>query len=766
MKKRPLLCWMAMFGAGLICEKYIEGTVLITVLLFLCGILCNFCERFEKRQRISLFVMLFCCGAGFFFMKADCGIKEEKIGEFVGTFTEVQGVVCERPIRQEGRIQYTIKNVCIEGKRVPVKLLIRCTEEYDFGDEVIFGGILELPKGMRNRGGFDYRTYLKTKNIWGMLKAEKAEKVAEHRIFFLERFGYWVREKCEEFVFNSMPVKEGGVLQALWVGEDEFLEDELSEDYKEAGMVHLLVVSGSHVAFFILLFTYILSVFEPDKRGMPFFLIAVIILYVFITGSSVSVVRAGIGAIFLLLSKFLGRKSDSLTSLFLVAFLILLCNPMAIYSLSFQLSFAGVLGILIAFPKLKCYLGGLPRKIGECLAVTMAAQIFVTPILVCQFHTLSLSGLFSNLFAVPLSGIIMMLGFAAFFIWFFLPPLGLLLNKITYCLILLMNGIAEFFAGLDFLSYTVVTPKLSFVMLYYLWMLCLFGFWRIRKRFLGMITGAVLLIELFLGWIPSGLEINFIDVGHGDSIFMVLPDKRSVLIDTGGGYWIGEKEYNAGRDTVAPYLLSRGYRHVDMMVITHFDEDHVGGLAEILEVIDTDVVAVSVHAKEKERYSEIAMLAKKHGFVVKELAAGSAFSLGDVRFDVLSPFREVKAESENNDSVCLMCEYEGVKMLFTGDLEATGEDVLLQRGVSVDADILKVGHHGSVTSCSEEFVKAVTPRVSVISVGTRFKSLPGKSVLKRLEEVGSRVYRTDLQGEVSIRVRKGSISVDTCVNMD
>ena len=293
---------------------------------------------------------------------------------------------------------------------------MRCDTECEFGDEIVLGGVFELPKTMRNRGGFDYREYLRSKNVWGIVEGGNAKVIDKNKIFILERFGNWVREKCEEFAFSSMPEKEAGILQALLVGDDSFLSEEVSEAYKASGMVHLLVVSGSHVAFIVALFTYFFSVFELDKRWAPFLLMVAILLYVFITGSSVSVIRAGVGCIFLLFSKVWGRKNDALTSLFLVAFFILLGNPMTIYSMSFQLSFAGVLGILLGYPRVKLWFGELPKWLGETFAVTLAAQLFVTPILVCGFYTIYGSSLFSNLFAMSLSGIIMMLGFVAFFI--------------------------------------------------------------------------------------------------------------------------------------------------------------------------------------------------------------------------------------------------------------------------------------------------------------------------------------------------------------
>lgn len=766
MQKRPLLCWIAMFVVGIILEKYIEWTVFITVLLFLCGIFYSVYEKVDLRQRITLFVMIISLGAGFLFIKTDCERKMGEIEPYLTESVEITGVICEKPIQREGYIEYTVKHVYLNRKRLSTRFLLRCDTKCEFGDKVVVNGVIELPKAMRNRGGFDYREYLRSKNIWGIIEGEKTEVVGHNEIFVLESFGNWVRNKCEEFAFSSMPAKEAGILQALLVGDDSFLSEDVSEAYKASGMVHLLVVSGSHVAFIIVLFAYFFSVFELDKRVTPFLLMVAIFLYVFITGSSVSVIRAGVGAIFLLFSKLWGRKNDSLTSLFLVGFFILLGNPMTIYSMSFQLSFAGVLGILLGDSKLKTLFEKLPKWIGETIAVTVSAQLFVTPILVCGFYTIYFSGVISNLFAMSLSGIIMMLGFATFFIWFLIPPVGVLINKITYWLILLMNWIAEFFAGLDFLSYTMAMPNFIWVGLYYLWIMCLLDAIKIRKKILGIITVVIFVIVTCVNFFSTGLEVNFIDVGHGDSIFMVLPDKRSVLIDTGGGYWIGKKEYNAGSDTVVPYLLGRGYKHVDMVVITHLDEDHVGGLAEVLEVIDIDVLVVSVHVKDKERYSEILELANKYDFVIKELSAGMKFSLGEVHFDVLSPYKDVKYESENDESICLMCEYEGVKLLFTGDLEEKGEEYLLKQKVSVDADILKVGHHGSITSSSDKFIKEVTPKISVISVGNRFKSLPGKAVLDRLEEIGSKVYRTDLMGEVSVLVKNGSISVETCVDIE
>lgn len=768
MKQRPLLFWIAMFMTGLICYDYISGTVLFTVLLFLCGILFGadkFLGCFSSHDRVIVFGMVFCFIFGFLFMKCNVWLKVSEFSESVDKRVSVCGVICEKPVEKNGYVEYKIKSASLNGNYVSIEFIVRCDKDYEFGDKVVFNGVLQLPKTIRNRGGFDYRKYLQTQNVWGIVRAEKSELIAKNEIFILERFGYLIREKCEEFVFGSIPEKEAGILQALLVGDDSFISDDVENYYKDSGMIHLLVVSGSHVAFFVLFFTYIFSVFDVDKRVMPFLLTVIIILYVFITGCSVSVLRAGIGSIFVLMSKFFGRKSDSLTSLFLVAFLILWCNPLTIFSLSFQLSFAGVFGILLCYPKFNMWFRRLPKFLGESLSLTLAAQSFVAPILVCQFYTFSFSGLFSNIFAVSLSGVIMMVGFTAFFMWFLIEPLGVLLNQVTYLMVLLMNLIAKFFGGLEFLNYTVTRPNAVLVILYCLCMFCVFTDFEISKKLLCYITAFVLVIEFCVNFFDCGLEINFIDVGHGDSIFIVLPDNRTVLIDTGGGYWIGDKEYNAGSDTVVPYLLARGYSHVDMIVITHFDEDHVGGLSEVLKDITTDVIAVSVHSVEKVRYSEILDLQREYGFVVKALGAGMSFSLGEVNFEVVSPFVERNGVDENNDSVCLMCEYDGIKVLFTGDLESEGERYLIEHGVALDADILKVAHHGSTTSTTAEFVEAVSPRISVISVGTRFKSLPGKDVLTRLVESGSEVYRTDLQGEVSVKIRNGSILTECCVDI-
>jgi len=262
-----------------------------------------------------------------------------------------------------------------------------------------------------------------------------------------------------------------------------------------------------------------------------------------------------------------------------------------------------------------------------------------------------------------------------------------------------------------------------------------------------VLIASFLLITIVGVIIPRPLAIDFIDVGHGDSILITNRDK-SILIDSGGSYISNGVQYDMGESRVAPFILDKGIKKIDLLVLSHLDEDHFGGLESITEMLDVDIIMIGDTQHEEEKYNELVEIAKKEKAELVKLKAPKKFKIDDIKFEVINPFGE--SIDENNDSLAIMMEYKDKKILFTGDMEKEAEKRLLEKGINLQADILKVGHHGSGTSTTKEFVEAVKPEYTIISVGTRFKSIPSKDVLKYLE--GSKVYRTDRDGGITIKI--------------
>jgi competence protein ComEC len=246
-------------------------------------------------------------------------------------------------------------------------------------------------------------------------------------------------------------------------------------------------------------------------------------------------------------------------------------------------------------------------------------------------------------------------------------------------------------------------------------------------------------------------------VGHGDSILITTPNNKNILIDTGDKYYKKDKLTDYGEQVIVPYLLKNRIKKIDLLILTHMDSDHIGGYESILKAVKINNIGISVNSGRKQEYKRI----REKFQNIKSLKAGDKFSFDGINFKILAPQKAEQIVSENNDSIVLLMKYQGVKSLFMGDLEKEGEEELIKKYKDLDIDILKIGHHGSKTSSTEEFIQATTPQIALISVGNRFKSVPGQEVLERLNEVGASIYRTDQNGEINVIIDNGAIKVNT-----
>lgn len=774
------------FMAGIFLNDNVLGVVLITILFILCeiwGCLTKYVENKKVIQIQSAFLIISFISGNLFFNQFNYHRLNE-IADFDGNVVELTGTVCSDGEEKGSYWQYILKNNMINGKKISSRILLKSKYNLEYGNKIKVTADLECPSGARNKGTFDYSDYLKTLDVFIVAESRDTSILREKALSIPEEISYSIRKKVREFTALVLEEKEASILDALVIGDDSTINNDLKDDYKKAGMIHLLVVSGGHTAFLLILLKQIFSLFGFNKNILKVLYICSMIMYIVITGATPSVLRAGIGIIIIILSELIGRQNDGFTTISIVAFILLINNPNVLYSLSFLLSFAGTIGIMLCFPKLSDKLEKIPEKIREPLALTLSAQLFVTPITIYSFNVVYLGGLFSNLFAMNLAGIIMMSGIILFVLYLFFGQLVILPMKLLAILIKTMNKIAEFLGDIEWLAFYLKTPTWISIFLYYLILIYIFAkktdgnkkkglvvlkfpkipsFLRRNFRYIIIICGIVSIFIFNASFIANdnSLKIAVIDVGHGDSILITTPGGYNILMDTGDKYYRGESVTDTGSQTIVPYLLKNGIDKIDLLILSHMDSDHIGGYESIAKSIKIDTLGLSVNSTQKPEYENIKNIAENEKINIKSLKRGDSFQIDEVAFKVLMPLKTDKVEEENNDSIVLLLEYQNKKALFMGDLEAEGEEILMQLEKDLQVDVLKLGHHGSKTSTSEKFVKATYPKIALISVGNRFKSIPGKEVLERLNSIYSKIYRTDKNGEIDVIIKNGVINVNT-----
>ena len=514
-------------------------------------------------------------------------------------------------------------------------------------------------------------------------------------------------------------------------------------------MAHLLAISGLHISYIVLAIVFILSKLQVNKRIANSITIVFLIFFMCITNFTESIVRAGIMGIILLGAQILFKKPDAATSIGLSLIIILVENPYKLFSIGFQLSYAGTIGIIYLYPKLK-------GKLNDIFAVCISAQIFVAPIMLIHFNTFSTYFLLANILASPLAGAVIILGFAfvlVSFIWLKLSmvlylPLKLLLN-----LLILIN---QFISSLPFSSIMVKTPYLFNVFFYYIAVILLFKqkkfqVWKytITIKKLLCISLIILAIITIILDIPKDFVIHLVDVGQGDCTLIRTTSNKTILIDGGGN-----ENYDIGKNVLVPYLLDRRITTIDYIMISHFDSDHCLGLFEVIEKFSVKNVITSKQYDDSANYQKFLKISKDKNVIY--VNAGDVIRIdNDVQISILWPVEDyVRDDVLNNNSIVARLKYRDTSILFTGDIEKKAEArIVSMYGDKLKSDILKVGHHGSKTSSTANFVKAVKPKIALIGVGENNTfGHPSKQVIERLQNNGVKVFRTDQYGEISITV--------------
>ncbi len=656
-----------------------------------------------------------------------------------GMELQIEGKVVKTYTRYDDYQRIEVKSNIINGRKNTLLFSVATISDVNFsyGDRVEFRGVVEERRGNKNFGLTDINELQKIMRISNSLITRDIVNMGSDSklVFFRNNVVNYIIELFDE---NLSP-ENSGILKKLILADSKSIKVDLNELYSETGISHLLAISGLHIMIIISLLNNILS-----RLGLGYnikFAITSLFLisYGYILGFPPSVSRAMLMYFILIVSEYLEIKISNKIIVLFAAVILLVINPHWLFDIGFQLSFGAVIGIAFLkerlFPKIT---SGLLSGIQIYTAVNIA----IFPILAMHFNNFNLLSLITNLLMTPVVTVVLILGYLSVI-------LSLVLTSISYYIFTVIDFILEAFNF--YLTYTleyfslplrVKYPSLISVVIYYIVILILLSstfkrkIYKYRKIFaiymvMTLVTHAILISS-------NSLTVGFFDVGQGDSSYLYYKGKY-IQIDTGGTAF---SSYNPGVEITKRAIKKRGINKIDLMILSHLDLDHVGGVKSMLEskMIDTIILG------ESERASDI-YLDIMGGHEDKIITLNENSKL-DIDEDLSIRFLNVGTNSLNSNDNSLVClvQYKDNKILYTGDIGKVVEQLLINDIGNVD--ILKVSHHGSASSTSIEFLNIARPKYSVISVGKNSYGHPYTGVLENLKSVKSNILRTDIEGEI------------------
>jgi competence protein ComEC len=745
---------------------------------------------------------------------------------------QIAHVVGPTPVTLEGRVLRVVngggertvldlsaRSVMRDAQLIPVSGRVRLTA-YAFAPQVESGDVLRLqrvrlrrPSGFHNPGAFDYGRYLRRRGIHataGLSKADQVEIVQRSPDTVPARLAR-LKARLAGRIEAAMPEAEAAIAKEMVLGVRGALPAQVREAFNASGTIHLLSVSGFHVAavygavFLLLRFLFKQVRFRLLHRvyGGPrpsklaaLSALAVVMGYacvitldglVDLVDPNFPAIRSTIMIATFVLAYLLDRDGDPVNITLLAALLILVLSPLALFGIGFQLSFVGVLMIFYAhrllYPQREAdadpgppqhAAARLQRRLRDAVVISTFASLGTAPLILYHFERLPLIAPLANVVIAPVASIAVPIAIVASVATHLLLPLGCVLLWVTGAIVGAMYALVRFFAALPYAAPYVGAVSLPIVLLAYATILALPYCRRHRPARWGAVGGA-LVVGLCLAWpwlFPSGrgqLHVTFLDVGHGDACFIRFPHGTTMLIDGGGSY---RDDVDFGERVVAPFLRHQRVRRVDYVVATHPHPDHAKGLGFILKHFHVRQFWDNGAEEPALWYRTLRQLAVARG-TYRNLGI-DGLPMGDiegVRLELLHPSpgfhphtqrrRGGEDAHENNRSLVLKLTYGAVSFLFTGDIETEAERFLLQSAPDLRSTVLKVPHHGSRTSSSAAFVHAVNPQAVVFSVQRdgRFGH-PHPTVVERYRARGAQPFRTDVHGAIRMRTAGQSVWIE------
>ena len=800
-KPRPALYFLIPYLLGIIAGKWVSLPVLWLWLTVLLCLVSSITTRHRRRYLCYGLLHLAVFAGGM--LRLETASHSPIPTHFYNQPVSFSGTTTYQPERGEtwdacyatGELQL----LSDPTQAVSAKFFIRFQQlvPLRYGRQITLTGVLQQPQGRRNPGGFDYRAYLARQGIVGIIDAKGLLRIGEQGGFLPLRWIEALRIQTERVIDHTYttsgtvePSLHAQLLKGILLGKRSDLPTETLDIFRNSGTFHVLAVSGLHVGLVAMFCYFGFSLFRLPQKVLCLLTIAAVLMYACLIGFRPSVFRASLMAILFLFATLIDRDADLFNLLAFAALVLLLLNPLQVWDVGFQLSFIAVAAIVYFVPKMEKPLRRLWENGDDSPSqgsvfvltrfrntvvkwlvlsylVTLAAQIGTTPLIAYHFFRAYPLGLIVGPFAVGIVSLIVAVGMASVCVGFIYLPLAGLLALFNHAIISVFLGLIGIFGQ----AWGIVKLTPPTVGVFVLYIACFLGIaqwryvyrhWRIASL-IGLSVWAIYVWDTAFHEKGRLLEVVTLDVGQGDAAFVRFPDNRTLLVDGGvqRTYYDDKRQrlvdYDVGKRIIEPYLDFRGIRKLDMVMLTHPDVDHGGGLGHILENFEVGrVLGISDLPLKSETHRRLHAIVNANNIPYAFPYAGKIEFTPTATLNLLHPMDAASTnlldQDKNDDSLVMKLTYSEVDVLFTGDIGKKAEARLIASGQDLRSEILKVPHHGSRTSSSAAFIAAVEPLYAIFSLGQSSQyQFPHSDVVARYRARGCVQVRTDEFGAITLR---------------
>jgi competence protein ComEC len=744
----PLFLPVIFWAGGIIFSHYISlpMTVYFVIITF------TFTLAFLKKSNKYFFILLL------FFLLAclNYSVKEkiknkdiEKLTSRFPNFTQpIKGMIVSEVKASKEKYYFDLALEQINDTKINGNIRLYTKDDnLEYGD-IIFcvANIIKIPE-VSNPNSFDQRKYLNSNNIYALGFAKNSSEILGNNANRLTKILITLRKFIRSRISRRCG-KYSGFIRAILIAERDEINEE-KDILRNAGLSHLLAVSGLHVAIISLIIYALLNSMLPGKFLSRIFTILVLVLYAAICNFTPSVSRAVIMISLFFISKIFNRKTEMINILAISLFIITFIEPNELFSIGLQMSFVAVFTLGLFIPKIRLIplpesnrlLGFSIHLINNTILIMLSSavlSIFLAPLTIYNFHQFNLNGIFANIIGIPIISVVIGLALIVIFIpnvWGLLEIYQASFQFVLDFFFAWSKFTADFIFFWDFVSLQVWQILVIYIALFSLFLP------KIKNRF-RFIAIFILLITIFANQPNTRFKVTFFDCNLGDLILIEDGDKHTILIDSGPP--------DNFINSALPYLKNNMISDLDYVIITHAHSDHFGGLEDAIKNLNVKNILLTDEFMTRRIWDKFEPLLITESTNIITVTDTFSLKFPEYELQILHPDKGYHSGKTNNLSIVTRLELDGISFLFTGDAEHEAEEYLIQKySQLIDVDVLKIGHHGSKTASSEDFIKAVSPEFGIISTAVKNRfNFPHSETLEKYQFLQDNLMITGKEGAI------------------
>ena len=670
-----------------------------------------------------------------------------------------------------GKTKFILKVNKVDSQNISGKTLVMMPEvkntAFNIGDIIEISGSLRIPFKSTNPSQFDYGSYLKNFNIYSVLYVNDEDTykiISEKQPAKWEFMNKLNKMRTDILKVHSKYLKSPNleILGGIVFGDDAVPPPEyIKKSFVNSGLLHILAASGMNVGFIFAFWVFMLKRLKIPYRARILSGMLIVILYTLMTGLGPSVIRAALMLLFVLAGKLIDRDAHSVSLLSLVAVLMLIYNPAYLNDVSFQLSFFVTFGLITtAQTVMQKFPSAIPDWVKAMIVIPVIAQIWVVPIQMFYFNTISLYAVFANIISSILLSVISFMGFLSSILAIIKPIADIMCMSFDFILnyfLITLISISDFFGSLPHCIIQTTHPNIFQILIYYTMLLCatyLIKFDKYKKALCVLGVTSLILLCTTARIETKDLTITAFDVQNADCFLIKTPEQKYFFIDT------GKAPYKSGNSQakiiMLKYLADKGIKDIEGVVVTHFDNDHSGGVVDIIS--NTNVKTLYLNSRDTET-----MTARNIFKTAKEInqnliiAQNNKVIYKEPDFVIKTYKADAQGKNKSNEnSILTLVTYKKFNMLFMGDggIEAYEQ---IKGNLPTNIEILKVGHHGGPNVVNERMINELGIKTSLISTGTNHFGHPNKGTLDVLRDTN--IIRTDYLNSIKLSTKGNEYNI-------